>query len=165
MANINYRRVPSSELDTAGSGRSRTERLADKLYAILWILLSVVVSRFTKFWTVLFHPDERVNKSVLHCAFLTFGINTILLAYLIVYLPKIKGLKDSSSSNNSSSNGSKALWDVYCPRVVPTMTAVGLVSALCFVRAVWPVWGFLSPLILGAEFFGVLFASHFLPWF
>jgi hypothetical protein len=81
------------------------------------------------------------------------GINTIPLLYLTIYLPRIKGITESSA------------WDVYCPRVVPTMTILGILTGLSVIRSVWPVWGFLSPLILAVEFFGCLFALHFVPWF
>jgi len=34
---------------------------------------------------------------------------------------------------------------------------------LLLLRAVWPVWGFLAPLILSVEGLGLLFALHFVP--
>jgi hypothetical protein len=88
---------------------------------------------------------------LLAIAFLGVGINTALVLYLVVYLPKIKKLSDSSA------------WSVYCPRVIPTMTGVGISTFLIFVRALWPVWGFLAPLIFGTQIMGLLFGLHFIP--
>lgn len=92
------------------------------------------------------------NRSLLLTVALLLGIQTILVLYLTVYLPRVKGLTDSSA------------WEVYCPRVIPVMTVTGIVSILLLIRAVWPVWGFLAPLILGIQAMGCLFALHFVPW-
>jgi hypothetical protein len=74
------------------------------------------------------------------------------LLYLGVYLPKIKGLKDTEA------------WSVYCPRVIPFMTLNGLICIFTLIRSLWPVWGFLTPFILGVESLGLLFSTHFVPW-
>jgi hypothetical protein len=79
------------------------------------------------------------------------GIQTVLTFYLTVYLPYGKGLTDSSA------------WSVYCPRVIPVLTAVSVITFLILVRAVWPVWGLLAPLILSVEGLGLLFALQFVP--
>jgi hypothetical protein len=92
------------------------------------------------------------NRSLLQIVGLLFGIQTILVLYLTVYLPRVKGLTDSSA------------WEVYCPRIIPVMTVTGIVAIMLLIRAVWPVWGFLAPLILGIEAMGCLFALHFVPW-
>lgn len=169
----NYRRVPtasdaastaSSDMGEAGTNpspadgdnraylsRSPADRMADKAIALAWVLVAWLVAKWTRFFHVLL-ADERANRPLLQVAALSFGINTVLLLYLTVYLPKIKGLTDSSA------------WEVYCPRVVPTMTFVGVVTGLLLIRATWPVWGFLAPLVLGVEFLGLLFGLHFVPW-
>jgi hypothetical protein len=120
--------------------------------SVAWVTVAVVVARFTNFFPVIF-SDERVNRPVLLTAFVCLVVNTVLVLYLTVYLPKVKKLTDSSA------------WDVYCPNVIPSMTFVGIVCAILLVRATWPVWGFLAPLILGLEAMGALFALHFIPWY
>jgi hypothetical protein len=32
------------------------------------------------------------------------------------------------------------------------------------IRGLWPVWGFLTPLIIVIEFLGFMFSLHFVPW-
>jgi len=96
--------------------------------------------------------DARVNRPIFNVAVMLFSINVILLLYLVLYLPCVKGIRSS------------AAWEAYCPRVIPTMTAIGVADTMLFIRATWPVWGFLSPLILGIEFLGSLFFLHFVPF-
>jgi hypothetical protein len=144
-----YRRVQATE---ASGEQRRSDRIADKLYALGWMTVSLLVARWTDFFHVLLSSD-RVNRPILYLAAVCLGINTILLLYLTVYLPKIVKLTDSSA------------WDVYCPRVIPSMCVVGVCCGIFLIRATWPVWGFLAPLVLGVQAMGALFALHFVPWF
>lgn len=45
-----------------------------------------------------------------------FSINAVILAYLTVWLPHVRGVRVS--------------WNVYSPRAIPTATVVGLICAL-----------------------------------
>ena len=119
--------------------------------AVVWVITAVVVAKLSNTPRVLL-SDERVIRPLLHAALVLMAINTLLVLYLAIYLPRIKGIKDSSA------------WDVYCPRVIPSMTMFGVVAAIWLIRCTWPVWGFLAPLILGTEFMGALFSLHFIPW-
>ena len=133
--------------------RTLAERFSDKLFAAAWVSVAAAVAYWANVWHVLTAPaDSPANHALLQLAAICVGINTVLFLYLIVYLPYIKGLTDSSA------------WDVYCPRVIPTATAVGVLCSLLLIRATWPVWGFLAPLVLGIEGLGVLFSLHFVPW-
>jgi hypothetical protein len=118
---------------------------------VVWVAIAIAVAKFTRFFPILFH-DERIIRPLFYASLVLMGINTVLILYLVLYLPRIKGITDSSA------------WDVYCPRVVPTATFNGILIAMALIRSVWPVWGFLSPLVLGVEAFGCLFALHFVPW-
>lgn len=131
--------------------KSRLEKFSDKLHALLWVGSAISVAHFTDLPKVLL-SDERINRPVFNVAIILFCINSTLMVYLAFYLPRFKGIKDSSA------------WDVYCPRVIPTMTVIGIIDGLLFIRASWPVWGFLSPLIMGIVWLGTLFSLHFIPW-
>lgn len=169
-----YRRVPSSaegqqqqqqqapnsdndevSVTTAArnTNRSLSERFQDKLIALAWVLTAFIVSWWSSTWHVLRHPVEAgANLTLLQIVALLLGINTVLLAYLTVYLPRFKGLTDSSA------------WEVYCPAVIPTMTALGVLAFVLAIRATWHVWGFLAPLILAVQCLGLLFFLHFVPY-
>ena len=133
--------------------RSLSERVQDKVIALAWVITAWMVSWFSKTWGVLRHPVQAgANPSLLQIVALLLGINTVLMMYLTVYLPKFKGLTDSSA------------WEVYCPAVIPTMTGLGILAFILAIRALWPVWGFLAPLILSIQCLGLLFFLHFVPY-
>jgi hypothetical protein len=176
-----YRRVPqdesgSSENLEANVTRSRGERLQDKLIArkrnemsenwllphsfsphayyfiliVAWVALAYLVNRWTSFFSTLWNSND-ANRVLLRISGAgMLGVLGMLL-YLIVYLPRVKGLNDSSA------------WRIYCPKVVPSMIFVGLVSYFVFLRATWPLWGFLAPIVSGTQFMGILMALHFIP--
>ena len=143
-----------------------------------WLVLAILVSRWTGFFSIIWSSDKP-NRTLLRFAAMGLGIITAQCLYLTLYLPKVKGLVDSSA------------WSVYCPRVIPTMAVTGVISYLVFLRgkffmvrfaiffsskidtaynatfllllACWPVWGFLGPLIFGTQFMGLIMSLHFVP--
>jgi len=188
------------------------DRLMDKLYALMWVITSSTVMYYSDFVKVHFStPDSSRGvplRPVLNLSMTLFTIDFVLLAYLLLYLPFVKGFppphhdpstpnttptsttsntpsQTSSSSNSSSSHSSTHVsdttglssewgrgksgwnaeaWDVYCPRVIPTMTACGVIGCILWTRAMWPVWGFLTPFVGTIVSLGSLFALHFVPW-
>lgn len=180
-----YRRVSQRDDVAANSSRdnleasqmrSRTERLTDKvtasksfscfclfyhasalilmvicLFPVAWIAVAVIVARWSSFFLVIWKSDE-ANRFLLRIAALGLGVVTSLVLYLTVYLPRVKGLKADS-----------AAWNVYCPKVIPTITVVCILSYLIALRGTWSVWGYLSPFIYGTQFMGALMAMHFVP--
>lgn len=171
--NAAYRRVSAdgeTTTETVGSTTERPltsvaavspvslqERLIDKAIAAAWVVSGLATAYWTDTPKVLMmqhNIDEGSNKPhvfLLQLVVIGIGIQTVLVIYLTVYLPYAKGLTDSSA------------WTVYCPRVIPTLTAISVASFLLLIRAVWPVWGFLSPVILSMECTSLLFALHFVP--
>lgn len=145
--------------------RSLSERISDKIYAMGWVLVAILVAHFTRFYPVVFlmhdstatydntaAPLRQPNRALLLLVAICIGINTVLFLYLTVYLPKVKGLTDSSA------------WPVYCPRVIPASTIFFVLSVVFLIRGCWPVWGFLTPLLVIIQMMGWLFATHLIPW-
>jgi CBS domain containing-hemolysin-like protein len=144
--------VQSSDSAAAASeGRTRSEIINDKIYACGWVSLAVLIERWTRFFHVLVYSNQ-VNRTVLHLAVACLGTNVVLFLYLTVYLPKVIKLTDPSA------------WQIYCPKVIPSTILFGVLAALFLIRATFPVWGFLSPLILGIETMGALFSTQLIPW-
>jgi hypothetical protein len=140
--------------------RTTTERIMDKCYAAIWVVVASLVFHYTDSAHVyLLTTDSTAEKNqkptanvvLLQCVMIGLGINTVLFVYLLIYLPYVKGLPDSTA------------WDVYCPRVIPCMTLIGLGIFIVLIRATYPIWGFLAPIIIGIEAMGALFACHFIP--
>lgn len=117
---------------------------------VTWVFLAITVARWTSFYSKLWSSTD-ANRILLRIS----GAGTVavlaMILYLTVYLPRVKGLLESSA------------WTVYCPKVLPTMAATGVTSYLLFLRATWPIWGFFSPLISGTQFMGILMVLHFIP--
>ena len=118
---------------------------------VAWIVLAVFTIRHTDtINTILFSATP--IRPLLHISIIQITINFILMLYLGIYLPKIKGIKDMDS------------WSVYCPRIIPFMALNGILCMFTLIRSLWPVWGFLTPFIVGIEFVGLLFSMNFVPW-
>mmetsp|Transcript_31062 Transcript_31062/g.29894 ORF Transcript_31062/g.29894 Transcript_31062/m.29894 type:complete len:169 (-) Transcript_31062:138-644(-) len=145
-------RNSSNDNQNSASVKTRKERIIDKIHALLWVCAAIVVARFTHFFHYVLSDKTLVHRPIMNVAIALLVINLVFMLYLAIYLPFIKGIKDSSA------------WDVYCPRIIPSMTFIGVACILLFIRALWPVWGFFTPLILGIESFGALFILNFIPW-
>ena len=49
------------------------------------------------------------------------------------------------------------------PQLIPVMSLAGVFLPIFLMLAIWPVWGFLSPVYMLILSFGFLFATTFLP--
>ncbi|KAL7526117.1 hypothetical protein ACHAXR_001324 [Thalassiosira sp. AJA248-18] len=173
---VTYRRVATSDQsDDAGARglssddessssspsivRSRSERISDKLHALVWVLVAYAIASYTHLFHTVF-TDERIIRPIFHASIVLFSINFVLTLYLTVYLP----FKFPVTPIHKTPASSPKFWEVYCPRVIPTMTACGIIGSFLLVRACYPVWGFLTPFILGVVALGMFFSLHFIPW-
>ena len=168
-----YRRIPlseESELNGEEIKKRRAEnveRITAKLHALFWVAIAAVVLYYSDILQVGIH-DQRVKRSVIFCTsffihviffplrpYLNIAVaclvaNICIMIYLTIWLPLV--LKVTIS------------WDIYCPRMIPTSTLLGILCLLFLVVAFWPVWGLLTPLIIIILFMGLLFSTHFIPW-
>ncbi|KAG9404569.1 hypothetical protein AC1031_004772 [Aphanomyces cochlioides] len=127
---------------------SRAEWVSTKIHAFLWIVGAASLAYFLDVFRVAFR-DARVHRIYFNIGLVCFGINCCITMYLAVWLPYVKKIDLE--------------WSVYCPRMIPTATVVGLLCALMFTIGLWPVWGFFTPGILFVLFLGALMTAHFLP--
>ncbi|KAF4319271.1 hypothetical protein JM18_007463 [Phytophthora kernoviae] len=165
----NYQRVPparpdgddgddsdASDSDDAQHAQhaqrvSRSQRAAlwsTRLHAFLWVSAAGLVAYGTDFFRVIF-TDPRVQHGFFQVALICTGINICITTYLAIYLPYIKRIQLE--------------WSVYCPRMIPAATIVGVLAAFCYICALWPIWGLLTPGLLALFFIGALMTAHFLP--
>jgi len=130
------------------------DRLTTKLLALVWVFVAYVTARWTHVYQVIIFGGDlhNANRPLLHVVAAGVGIQVVLAVYLLLYLPIFQKLNDSS------------VWPVYCPRVIPTATVTGIVTIILLIRAVWPVYGFLAPLVLGTQAMGWIFATTLIPW-
>lgn len=124
-----------------------------------WVIAAYIIAAYTRLFHTIY-TDDRIIRSILVIAIILFSINAVLIMYLTVYLP----YKFPISDKHKVSASSPAFWEVYCPKVIPTMTACGVVGSFLLVRACFPIWGFFSPALLGVVALGLFFSLHFIPW-
>ena len=49
------------------------------------------------------------------------------------------------------------------PKLIPVLSLAGVLLPLFLMLAIWPIWGFLSPIYIFILCFGGIFALSFLP--
>ena len=152
--------------------RSRKDRLEDKCVAIGWIIVACIVAHYTDFFSIVSlwnntntntatatatatTATSQPNKALLRVAYIGFSIVITLYFYLIIYLPKVKGLPSNDPS----------VWNAYCPKVLPIMGVTSIMTYLILIRAIYPIYGMLGPIISGTEIMGLIMATHFIPVF
>lgn len=91
-----------------------------------------------------------MNRISLNLAIVCFVANMGIIFYLTLYLPLIAKVTTP--------------WEIYCPQMIPTSTALGIICLILLNIAFWPIWGLLTPLILMILLMGFLFSTHFIPW-
>ena len=151
-----YKQVPTSsdqaEVDAEQAKKNRSKRMeqiSSKVHALFWVITAVALIIYLDIWNVVMH-DPRVNRVALNLSVFSFAANVTICLYLTFWLPFVK--KNTLP------------WEVYCPRMIPTATALCLTCMVSAIVAMWSVWGFLSPLIIFFLCLGLIMSSHFIPW-
>lgn len=156
MNSPTYKQVPTSSdqadanAEQAKKIRTKTlDQVSAKVHALFWVATAIALIFYLDIGNVVLN-DVRVNRVALNLAVFSFFSNVTICLYLIFWLPYVK--KNTLP------------WEVFCPRMIPTATALGLTCIISAILAMWPVWGFLSPLIIFFLCLGLMMFSHFIPW-
>eukprot|EP01015_Nassula_variabilis_P019878 TRINITY_DN3406_c0_g1_i3.p1 TRINITY_DN3406_c0_g1~~TRINITY_DN3406_c0_g1_i3.p1 ORF type:complete len:219 (+),score=25.09 TRINITY_DN3406_c0_g1_i3:50-706(+) len=119
-----------------------------KVEALLWCLACAITIYYTNFFRLIFeHP--RINTLFLNIGMIGIGINSILGLYAGFYLPFIKKNRDPIDQVN--------------PRAVQLGAIAGVTTFITIIIAIWPLWGWLSILIIFVFFMAIINVNHFLP--
>ena len=108
-------------------------------------LVSIVVHRFDIVDAVLYDP--RMDREYLQFAALLLGIAVITAIFCAIVLDKMFGID----------------YEKKVPWAVPLATLCGLVGYILLWMAVWPVWRFMTIIIMPVLFMGFLVSLIFLP--
>ncbi|KAJ1461196.1 hypothetical protein M885DRAFT_508047 [Pelagophyceae sp. CCMP2097] len=149
MSDTRYHAVGASEKVRRSQRSEAAERVAVKIQALAWVILGAFVLVKVDVAFVLLQ-DANVDRFWLNIAVLCFAVNCVLCAYLTVWLPYVQRVQLE--------------WSVFCPRVIPAMTAFAVVCGFGLLRGLWPVWGLLTPVILAIVFMACLMSLHFIPF-
>ncbi len=94
---------------------SVSERIRNKLHALVWVLVGGGVLYWTNLLRVALF-DNRVNRFWFNLATICSAANFIILVYLTVWVTRIKRIKIP--------------WNIYCPRAIPIATILGVVCGI-----------------------------------
>ncbi|KAJ0023081.1 hypothetical protein NQD34_002980 [Periophthalmus magnuspinnatus] len=113
-------------------------------HSVFWIAAAVAVTYYVDFFSLLLHSDN-INRWWLNVGLLLLSLCLSLALFCIVYLEWFKGISH---------------YDQEYP-AVPAITTAAFIAASCSLNlALWPLWSFLTPLLLFTQFMGaVMFVS------
>lgn len=117
-----------------------------KIEAGIWVILFLFTFHKTEFVKQLL-TNSRVTKTFLTVFFVCFGINIAICVFILVLTLVLK-FRD---------------YEEYSPLITPFSAVSGLVGFISLIIAVFPVYGFLSLLIVPLLGFGLMMFSHFIP--
>lgn len=171
---VRYRRVSRDEENEAEDVKKRQsdriERITAKLHALFWVASSATLA-YQLDMLGLITGDHRVGRISLNIGILSLVASITIILYLTIWLPLVMKIDIP--------------WDVYCPRMIPTATLLGVLSIVFFMIAFWPLWGLLTPLVRSTIYIqsdkksdififyiqviltycmGLLFSTHFIPY-
>lgn len=122
----------------------RLNYLTNRLHAIVWVALAIVVVYYSNFFLVIWE-STKVNRLFFGFTLMSFSVFGIMTLYAAFVLPQNEEI------------------EVTAPRLVPVASAVGGFCYLCAHIAFWPVWGWYTPAILISLMIGYLMAGTFAP--
>ncbi|KAM6136062.1 LOW QUALITY PROTEIN: transmembrane protein 128 [Phoenicopterus ruber ruber] len=107
------------------------------IHSAFWILASIAVTYYFDFFKTvkIIQADSWwfVSGSLLAAC--------LSVVYCILYLEWYCGIED---------------YDAQHPALIPITTATFLAAAICSNIALWPVWSFMTPVVLFIQFMGVV---------
>ncbi|XP_054847778.1 transmembrane protein 128 [Eublepharis macularius] len=136
---------PGLQGETASVEDASTEKKEKRLprfniHSVFWLLASIAVTYYAEFF--------KTVKEVIQIQSWWFILGSWLLLaslsvafYCIIYLEWYCGIDD---------------YDTAYPALIPITTAAFIAAAVCFNVALWPVWSFLTPLVLFTQFMGIV---------
>ena len=120
--------------------------VSDNIQALFWIALAGLIVYKTNFFRQLWE-NEDINSVFMSLTLICLGLNLTLLFYVTAIRP-LQGLDDNIES---------------IPALIPIMTVVGVLLPIFLIMAIWPIWGFLSPIYIFIMSMGYIFVLTFLP--
>ncbi|XP_071483388.1 transmembrane protein 128-like [Diadema antillarum] len=112
-----------------------------------WILGTFTIFYFTDFIPSMLY-DPQVKRTWLFVGFGFLAINVSIAIYLIVFCSWMRKIND---------------WERHVPTAIPIATCSFVCGSLCLNIALWPVYGFLTPLMLFTIFMGFVVVVSLLP--
>ncbi|KAM9525259.1 transmembrane protein 128-like [Salvelinus alpinus] len=109
-------------------------------HSVFWIVASVGLTYYFDFLHVI-RENGDIRSWWFNVGVILLGICLALAMFCIVYLEWFKGIQH---------------YDHEYPAIPPITTAAFLAASCSFNIALWPVWSFLTPVLLFTQFMGVV---------
>ncbi|CDQ88016.1 unnamed protein product [Oncorhynchus mykiss] len=109
-------------------------------HSVFWIVASVGLTYYFDFLRVITENGD-IKSWWFNVGVILLGICLALAMFCIVYLEWFKGIQH---------------YDHEYPAIPPITTAAFLAASCSFNIALWPVWSFLTPVLLFTQFMGVV---------
>jgi hypothetical protein len=122
----------------------RLNHLSDRIHSIFWVLASVLTIYYSNFFYNIWE-NEKMNSLFFALSLISFGIFSSLTIYASFLVPSFDDIEVTS------------------PKLIPTATLFGFICFNSTLIAIWPVWGWYSPLMLVTMMMGYLMAGTFMP--
>ena len=123
-------------------------RVQAKLHALLWV--GVAAALLTRGGVLEAGADPaRSLPFFIYLALTALGVVITIMLYCVCWVRRV--------------HGSQWPLDIVAPGMVPAATVAGVACLLCLVVGLWPAYGLLTPLVVGALGLGGLFSFHFVP--
>mmetsp|Transcript_34669 Transcript_34669/g.60966 ORF Transcript_34669/g.60966 Transcript_34669/m.60966 type:complete len:174 (-) Transcript_34669:3110-3631(-) len=123
---------------------ARLNHLWNKLTALAWVVGALVCLHYSNFFETILH-STKVNPLFGSVALVSFSIFASILLYSAFVLPACVEV------------------EVAAPNLIHMAAAVGFFSFLTTLIAVWPVYGWYTPVYLIVMLGGYIFLGTFLP--
>lgn len=112
-----------------------------------WVLVAVVTVYYSNFFHHLFR-NPNINELFFQLSMTGYTMIVCLMVFSTFIMPRIAGTSDIEEYN---------------PKLIPIGAAVGFISVISLLIAIWPVWGWWSLLIFIVLWKGFFGLSVFLP--
>lgn len=110
--------------------------------------MGFVIGYYTKIVEVCLN-STRVNRFWFNIGLILTIITTIFVLYMAVYVPRILKIEYEPQ--------------VYAPRMLPLTGITTILSGICYIIGLWPVYGLFTPGLLFLFWIATLMTAHFLP--
>lgn len=141
QAALLLQRNPGEESEIPEKEKTKQKPLPRvNVHSVFWILASVAATYYVEFFKV-FKEHVQEGSASLLVGSLFLAASLSVAVYCIIYLEWHCGIADYDAKN---------------PALVPIAITTFLVASLCYNVAFWPVWSYLTPLLLFTQFMGLV---------
>ena len=113
---------------------------------MFWVGISSLIIYKTNFFRQVWE-NPNVSPMFMNLALIALGVNLAILIYVTLIMP-LQGKEPDIEK---------------VPQLIPVMTVAGVFLPIFLIVALWPIWGFLTPIYILVLTFGYIFSLTFLP--